>query len=59
MAYVPRMDISEAERIKIVTVSLSAVGRGWSGLAGAGFSNSFGLGKLEVFFLCLFLLFLS
>ena len=38
---------------------LSAVGRGWGGLAGTGFSNSFGLGKLEVFFLCLFLLFLS
>ena len=59
MAYAPRMGISEAERIKIVTVSLSAVGRGRGGLAGVGFSNSFGLGKLEVFFLCLFLLFLS
>ena len=32
-------------------------GKGW--LGGGGFSNSFGLGKLEVFFLRLFLLFLS
>ena len=39
--------------------SLSVVGRGRVVLAGAGFSNSLGLGKLEVFFLCLFLLFLS
>ena len=38
---------------------LSVVGRGRVVLAGAGFSNSLGLGKLEVFFLRLFLLFLS
>ena len=29
--------------------SLFVVGRGWVGLAGMGFSNSLGLGKLEVF----------
>ena len=39
--------------------SLLVVSRGRGGLAGMGFSNSLGLGKLEVFFLCLFLLFLS
>ena len=39
--------------------SLSAVARGRGVLAGTGFSNSLGLGKLEVFFLCFFLLFLS
>ena len=39
--------------------SLPVVGRGRVVLAGAGFSNSLGLGKLEGFFLCLFLLFLS
>ena len=38
---------------------LSAVGRGRGGLARVGFSNSLGLGKLDVFFLRLFLLFLS
>ena len=40
-------------------IFLFAVGRGRGGLAGVGFSNSLRLGKLEVFFLCLFLLFLS
>ena len=38
---------------------LFVVGRGWDVLVGTGFSNSLGLGKLEVFFLYLFLLFLS
>ena len=39
--------------------SLFVVGRRWGGLAGAGFSESLDIVKLRVFFLCLFLLFLS
>ena len=38
---------------------LSAVGRGRGGLAGVSFSESLDIVKLRVFFLCLFLLFLS
>ena len=40
-------------------LSLSVFSRRRDGLAGVGFSNSLGLGKLEVFFVCLFLLFSS
>ena len=53
MQYAPTLTDEEG------AFSLFAVGRGWGVLAGADFSNSLGLGKLEVFFLCLFLLFLS
>ena len=53
------MGISEAKRIEIMVVFLSVVGRERGGFAGVCFFNSLGLGKLEVFFLCLFLLFLS
>ena len=42
-----------------VAVSLFVVGRGRVILAGMGFSNSLGIGKLGMFFLSLFLLFLS
>ena len=40
-------------------VSLFIVGRGRADLAGMGFSNSLGIGKLGMFFLSLFPLFLS
>ena len=53
------MNISEAERIKIVAFSLFFVGWGRNVLAGTGFFYLLGRWKLEVFFLCLFLLFLS
>ena len=59
MAYAPRMCISDAKRIEIVAFSLSVVGRGRGVLARIGFFNILGRWELEVFFLYLFLLFLS
>ena len=49
MAYAPRMNILEAERIKIVTVSLLVVGRGRGGLAETGFFEMLGRWELEMF----------